>query len=1157
MNNTFLKSTLILSIATLTSKILGSIFRIPLQNIAGDEVLGIFSLVYPVYMVALTLSVAGIPIAISKLISEALVHNDKERIHQIYRTATILTVLFGLTSFTFIYSFSGPISTILGGPSTRLALIVVALTLLIAPYMAVYRGYFQGFQDMRPTAISQVLEQFIRVGFILAIAYILVEKNFSNEAIAGGVMAASSLGALASAVYLLLLFKKSPLKPIKTAKYTFEQFKEMSKTILIISLPICVGAITMALINFVDSITIPMSLRSAGIASDQINYTYGIYGRGLSLVQIATVFSSSIVLPLIPLMTKMLTEGKRGEARSIIERTHKLTHLISWPAALGLFALTLPLNLALFKNLEGSAVLSIIGLSAVFTSLTILGTGILQGMNLAKQAAYIVVAGVIVKVITNIGFIKAFGLIGAGYSTLFVYLFIFAINTYYIRKSICFTIWRKETIWMIVSSVIMGAVIGLPTLYFHIEQWSRTTALMYSFVAMFIGAFIYFALLFATKTINLAELTNKPIVKKILQKMKSSGGSSTGKNGKGEQKLKRIASGLLILALLLSLPGIVERFKVEWNNRAYELVIPYESIDSIDRRDPSLEAEEILTRLKGAGLQGVSLEPDTLKSLEQKGLITTFTYEKIKQFSLFSDDFKDILKNGPLEGLFVVIHEKGDLTAQLSTQFEDTETHLFQGKEMIFIPGVEKELTKHPLGFSMETVQLIKGMDLSLILRLPNITANDDQYLFEQALQLADEQTDRILFLGNDVIGQPQPNAIKRYADDLKANGFGVYTIEFADQKGFYTFSNQLEMDVIRLHSLNLNSITSPSEGVDRAVRAVKERNIRSLFITMKEGKDPADTLESTEVFMKNIQKTMPSLFHLGKAETFDQVHIPKWSTMFTLLAATLFVSLAALTVFKNKWLFLLSLAGLGVISLGYLVLDKTLLVQGLALLVAIVTPVFAILPLNDKRNMLLSYGRAILISIAGIAIVVGLLNGNEYLVGVELFRGVKLIYVFPIAFMFIYAIWGTIRALLGLNVKYWHLIVIGIIGVVGLYYISRTGNAGSVSSLELTIRQLLEEILYVRPRTKEFLIGFPLYILALYILPKNKKLALFLLIPGVIGFLSIVNTFTHLHIPLYVSLLRTAYSLVFGLVIGYIFIFIYKIGYRLFEEQVKPRWFS
>lgn len=111
----FVKGTFILTIAGLLSKIIGSVFRIPLQNIAGDEVLGIFSLVYPVYMVALTLSVAGIPLAISKLIAEANAKNKTSAIKDIFITASILALLFGMLSFTFIFSFSSPIANLLGG----------------------------------------------------------------------------------------------------------------------------------------------------------------------------------------------------------------------------------------------------------------------------------------------------------------------------------------------------------------------------------------------------------------------------------------------------------------------------------------------------------------------------------------------------------------------------------------------------------------------------------------------------------------------------------------------------------------------------------------------------------------------------------------------------------------------------------------------------------------------------------------------------------------------------------------------------------------------------------------------------------------------------------------------------------------------------------
>lgn len=512
--STFVKSTIILTIATLLSKILGSIFRIPLQNIAGDEILGIFQQVYPIYMVALYLSVAGIPLAISKLIAEVNAKNEQHKVKEIYLTASILALCFGIISFGIIFGFSSQIANALGGPSTEFALIVVALTLLVAPYMAVYRGYFQGFGNMQPTAISQVIEQLVRVCLILIVSYILVAMDYSNEIVAGGVMVGSVIGALASLIYLLTKYKRSPVKVTTKIKYTYGAFSSWSKVILKISIPIAIGSVTMALFNFVDSFTVTYGLRSAGIEDSQINYLFGIYGRGLTLVQITTVFASAIILPLVPLITAKLSEKDYSGTREIIERTHRLTHLISWPAALGLFALTLPLNLALFTNLEGSTMLAIINLSSVFTSLTILGTGVLQGMNAARTGAFIIIGGVLLKVFSNIFFIQAFGLDGAAYSTLLVYLVLFVVNSIFIMKTIRFAVIDQTIVKIILSSILMGVVIGLPTLWFDITNWSRLLAMGYLVVSILLGGVIYFALLWVTKAINKEDMKQLPIIGK-------------------------------------------------------------------------------------------------------------------------------------------------------------------------------------------------------------------------------------------------------------------------------------------------------------------------------------------------------------------------------------------------------------------------------------------------------------------------------------------------------------------------------------------------------------------------------------------------------------------------------------------------------------------
>ena len=144
MSQSFVKGTIILTLGTIISKVLGSIFRIPLQNIAGDKVLGIFSLVYPLYMVALILSVAGIPIAVSKLISEARAQQKEDEVARLVQTASVLAFSFGVLSFSLLAGGSSWIAQALGGEEAQWAIIVVSTTLLISPYMAVYRGFSKG-----------------------------------------------------------------------------------------------------------------------------------------------------------------------------------------------------------------------------------------------------------------------------------------------------------------------------------------------------------------------------------------------------------------------------------------------------------------------------------------------------------------------------------------------------------------------------------------------------------------------------------------------------------------------------------------------------------------------------------------------------------------------------------------------------------------------------------------------------------------------------------------------------------------------------------------------------------------------------------------------------------------------------------------------------
>ncbi|SFK17823.1 Membrane protein involved in the export of O-antigen and teichoic acid [Halobacillus dabanensis] len=511
---TFLKSTLILTIATLLSKLLGSLFRVPLQNIAGDEVLGIFSLVYPVYMVALILSVAGIPIAISKLIAEARSTGTEADIFHIRKTARILALLLGISGTGLLLVFSEPLSQMIGGSSTRPSLIIISFTLMIAPYMAVDRGYFQGFEDMRPTAISQVLEQFVRVIFLLFIAYTLANSAFSNSIVAGGVMVGSTLGVLASLVYLKFHLSRSDFEIKNGYPYHWPQFKYWGKKILSVSIPIAIGTLTMALFNVVDSLTVPGNLQGLHEEKD-ITFLYGIYGRGLALVQIATVFATSVILPLIPSLTKSMKDGKLNETRNLIEGTRWLTHTLAWPLAVLLLVLTIPINMTLFTDTQGSLTIGIMNISTIFISLTLVGTAVLQGLNISRTAAFIIVAGALMKGVFNFLLVPAYGIEGAAIGTLLTYIAIVAINTYMIHKTIRIP-WIPPHFFKVVTlSLFLGGLTSSFYLFTQPLEWERLVSLCVVLFTSLFYMILFIVCLFKWKAIDQRMVDQIPFLSKF------------------------------------------------------------------------------------------------------------------------------------------------------------------------------------------------------------------------------------------------------------------------------------------------------------------------------------------------------------------------------------------------------------------------------------------------------------------------------------------------------------------------------------------------------------------------------------------------------------------------------------------------------------------
>ena len=620
--------------------------------------------------------------------------------------------------------------------------------------------------------------------------------------------------------------------------------------------------------------------------------------------------------------------------------------------------------------------------------------------------------------------------------------------------------------------------------------------------------------------------------------------------------MKKVLIGILLAALLLTIPSIVQRIQIEESNKKIETIVPYKLTTPWLIEDPELTPEIILADFKNAGIQSVSLEPDTVSSLERKGLITLVSTSRMREHLLLTQ--QDSLED-PYDQPGLFIHSNGsyNFRENMAELFEEIYTITLNGVEYAYIPGGASTILSTPIGYDSEVIASILDAGLMVVPRLGNYSDEAQlERMIDELLSIKQSGINKVLFSGVAVPAASDPVRLKEFGAQLKNAGYGLMSIEFANQQGLNQLAYVNDLNLIRLHSLTVAE-TDIAESAEKIVRASKERNMRAFFVNMS----PAEYEQSMPVLQglqKKVDETLPASFVRGESRSFETYSVPLWQTIMALLGSIAFLTLAAQSVFKNKKLTFAALIGSTLFALIYLVTGHSMVLKVFGLAIAITAPIWAVMLKKEpekKWYLVRSYVQALGISAIGIWLIVVLLNGNQYLLGIDLFRGVTLIYIVPIAFVTIYAVWGNIKNILKMNVIYWHMAVIAIIASVGFYYIDRTGNTAQVAAIELQIRSLLEQILYVRPRTKEFLIGFPLFILALHIARSYPKAYYFLLIPGVIGFLSLVNTFTHLHIPLLISLLRSGYSIVFGFIIGLVLIWLYEKFWKKMVNIIRMRW--
>jgi hypothetical protein len=662
------------------------------------------------------------------------------------------------------------------------------------------------------------------------------------------------------------------------------------------------------------------------------------------------------------------------------------------------------------------------------------------------------------------------------------------------------------------------------------------------------------------------------------------------------RRLAKWLWAVVLIGLIGTLPLIYARVQTEASSKKVEFVMDYRDLLQLSstQADPQGYLQSQLARLKEAGVNAMAVFESSLEELSWAGEVTVYDAQQAAlldgQLPSFGDNRTYVLFNKP--------EDAAVLRPIVESTFKrigvSVESWSAKGRDGLVIGLGPDDAYMRPMQPNPLAMKMLKEQGFLIVPRLSDRTQPyDDEEIGKWIDEFKQLGVTRIIFDGDAVTGfndQEEEQSLNRFADRLKQAGIGIGTIENlkVPQKGLGTLSKLLDYNVVRVHSISEGemNVAKPVTLADRILLAVKDRNLRIIYLNAMAVKDsskgqitnPLDTIVDAvagneEDHVKGAIEQIKNFgFVTGEAHAFDVHHAPA-EKLWKALAIAGSVSLIALTIGLFIPAVLLPVFMIGVIGgAGVFVLDSSLLTQALALFTAIAAPTASLALLirwlrnrHERKESLprtawgrlgasvVLYLRTAIISVFAVPFVVALLNDITYQLVLQQFRGVSLLHLAPIALVALYAVLygygGTVRSnlrnLLKQPITVLWVIVIAVVGAAGMYYLSRTGNSGQASGLELQFRSFLESTFGVRPRTKEFLLGHPILLLGL-LLALRYRWALVLIVIASIGQLSMVDTFAHIHTPLYLSAMRDLLGLAIGAIIGLVGIAVWQIAEKI-----------
>lgn len=530
--STFFGGAAILAAGIAIVKLIGALYKIPLFNIIGDEGTGHFNNAYVIYNLLLMVSTAGLPVALSKSISEASTLGKRNQVHRTFSVALAAFFVLGTISFAVMFALAQPLADLQGDGAAVQAVRAIAPACFFVCVLSTFRGYAQGHGNMVPTAVSQIIEALGKLTIGLALAWLLVRAGASSADAAAGAIFGVTCGAGICLIYLIVDHihrrRSEPGRPTDVPEAPGTIFKRL----LVIAVPITLCSSVTPITSWLDTAQVQNILRDVMNAQpaqwyeaqklldptvvDPVVAAYGAYQKAITIYNLPSSFMVAITASVIPAISACRAKRDFQGAGRIAESSMRVGMLLALPAGIGLSVLASPVMHFVYRSDTDYTIadpsMMILGIASIFVCVMLVCSSVLQASGFVNLPIVIMVAGCAAKLIVNNFMVRHVGAVGAAVGTLVCYIIVAVLELLLIKRVIpsppeYIRVFAKPMVAAGVMGIAVWAVYGLVSRLF-----GNTLSTM---AAIGVGVVVYAVLVVALKAISREDLSLMPKGDKI------------------------------------------------------------------------------------------------------------------------------------------------------------------------------------------------------------------------------------------------------------------------------------------------------------------------------------------------------------------------------------------------------------------------------------------------------------------------------------------------------------------------------------------------------------------------------------------------------------------------------------------------------------------